>query len=127
MPPRILVVEDDPEMKILTEAILLQNGFVVKSVETACEARSAMRQSFFDLVIMDLLLPDGNGLDLCVELKTKNFMSYLPILLVSSVDDKPVIRQSVKIGADGFLIKPLEARTLLTKVQEILKSALKVP
>lgn len=120
MSKRILVVEDDPEMRLLTTAILERRGFDVKAVETGCEALAEMRQSLFDLVVLDVLLPDANGISLCEQIKKQNFMVFMPVILLTSVTDESVKRQGFRMGADEYMNKPPSPIELVGRVQELL-------
>ncbi len=123
MKKRLLLVEDDPEMRTYVAALLEQRGFEVKAVETGREALVAMRQAFFDLVVLDVLLPDTNGLDLSLQLKQSQPQAFLPILLLSSVADEAVIRRALETGADAYLAKPPAPVELVGRAMELLTEA----
>lgn len=123
MGKRILVVEDDPDMRLLTTSILKSRGFDVTAVETGCEAMAALKQGLFDLAVLDVLLPDTNGLALCDQIKKQNFMIFMPVILLTSVTDEAIIRQSFKMGADEYLQKPPAPVDFIGRVQVLLQKA----
>jgi DNA-binding response OmpR family regulator len=123
MGKRILVIEDDPEMRLLTTSILARRGYQTVSVETGCQALAEMRRALFDLVVLDLLLPDTNGLTLCEEIKRQNFMAYIPVILLTSVTAEGVVRQGFKVGADEYMVKPPSPIDLVNRVQDLLSQA----
>ncbi|HRY30215.1 MAG TPA: response regulator transcription factor [Elusimicrobiota bacterium] len=120
---KILVIDDDADMRLYVSSILQAQGFEVKSVETGCEAMSAMRNEFFDLVVMDILLPDTNGLDLCKKVKEFN-VSSMPVILLSSVTDDAVIRSGLEEKkADAFMAKPPSPLELVRRALGLLNGA----
>jgi DNA-binding response OmpR family regulator len=120
---KILVVDDDAEMKLYVSSILSARGYEVRSVETGCEALAAMRNEFFDLVILDVLLPDTNGLDLCMKMKDFSPDGHLPVILLSSITDQTVIEHGLKNGADAFMNKPPSPVELVGRTVGLLAAA----
>jgi DNA-binding response OmpR family regulator len=123
MAKRILVVDDDADMRYFVGLVLKGRGYEVTDVETGCEALAAMKSGLYDLVLLDILLPDSNGLDLCQKIKQMNFMVYTPVILLSSVSDKSVISSGLERGADAFMQKPPSPIELLGRMVELLDAA----
>lgn len=120
---KILVVEDDAEMRFLVTSILNHRGFDVTAVETGTEAMSRMRQAFFDLVVLDVLLPDRDGLSLCDQIKRQSAMADLPVVFLSSVTSEPVVQQGLKLGAADFFVKPPSPVEFVGRIHELLARA----
>ncbi len=106
MPKRILVVDDDTDMQFFLRTVLEQQGFQVTTAETCCEAMAHMRSGLFDCVLLDVLLPDGNGLDVCQKIRQLKFQVYMPVVLLSSVTDPNIVNTGLQRGADAYMEKP---------------------
>jgi DNA-binding response OmpR family regulator len=122
MNKKILVIDDDPDMRLYISGILQSRGYDIKTVETGCEALAAMRNEFFDLVVMDILLPDTNGLDLCLKVKDLN-LGNMPVILVSSITDKNIVDHGLKQGADAYIAKPPSPVELVGQAVGLLEQA----
>lgn len=117
--PRILLVEDDPLQQELVENALQPHGLEVRPAGTAAAARARLDNA--DLVILDLGLPDGDGLDLLSELR--EWHPEVPVVVVSaraSVEDRVL---GLALGADDYVPKPFDLRELSLRVRAVLKRA----
>jgi two-component system, OmpR family, response regulator len=115
-----LLVEDDTEIRELLEAYLLGYGMAVTGVGSAQGMREALKAATFDVMLLDLMLPDGNGLDLCRQVRGS---SNLPIIMLTAQGD-PVSRViGLEIGADDYLGKPFEPRELVARIHAVLRRA----
>jgi two-component system OmpR family response regulator len=113
-----LLVEDDAEIRTLLEGYLHGYGMTVVSVARAQEMREALKTQTFDVMLLDLMLPDGNGLDVCREVRAT---SSLPIIMLTAQGD-PVSRViGLEIGADDYLGKPFEPRELVARIHAVLR------
>lgn len=122
MTKKILIIDDDADMRLYISSILEARGYTIKTVETGCEALAAMRAEFFDLVVMDILLPDTNGLDLCLKVKDLN-LGQMPVILVSSVTDKNIVEHGLRTGADAYIAKPPSPVELVGQAVGLLEQA----
>lgn len=116
---RILLVEDSPRLQELLGETLRDVGYKLDIVGTVAGLRESADSVAYDLIIVDLGLPDGDGLDAIHELRTKGFTK--PILIITargSVDDRITGLDS---GADDYLIKPFNHRELLARVRALLR------
>lgn len=117
--PVILVVEDDPDLSLLVEYAL--SGFgAVQTAATIAAARTAVAEEEPDAVILDVLLPDGNGLDLVSELQARPGV-HLPILILTGLGSGDQKVRGFDAGADDYLIKPFDVDELRVRVRALLR------
>ena len=110
---RILLVEDDPVIRDTTSYFLkCQQNFEVVCADTGGEALSHAREKF-DVILMDILLPDTNGMDLCQRLRSWH---HCPIIFTSCLDDTDTVVRALELGGDDFLTKPYNHKVLLARI-----------
>jgi two-component system phosphate regulon response regulator OmpR len=114
----ILVVDDDQRIRDALAQYLFQNGFRVTTAADAATARATMAGLVFDVVILDVMLPGENGIDLARDLKGT---SNIPICMVTARAEPEERIQGLEIGVDDYIAKPFEPRELLLRLQNILK------
>ncbi len=117
--PSVLVVEDEPDLGRLLQLNLTPLGFEVDVAPDLGSARRALRARERVLVILDLTLPDGDGLDLCRELRQRQ--DYTPILILTARADETDRVVGLELGADDYLVKPFAIRELTARVKAILR------
>lgn len=114
----ILLVEDNPHiMKINAEALTMY-GYEVLRAATAAECRNAMRWHPVDLVVLDIMLPDGNGVELCRELKESY---HVPILFLSALGESRDVVEGLRAGGDDYLAKPYDLEVLAARIDARLR------
>jgi DNA-binding response OmpR family regulator len=118
---RILVVDDDQGLLDLLERMLTRLGAVPSIVETGGEALEALKSQQFDLVILDLMLPDIDGLDVLAQIREELHLDGLPVIILSALANPDIISRGLAIGADGYLTKPYLPNTLTSRVQTLLE------
>ena len=118
--PTILLVEDDAPMAALMTDILESAGYQVRTAATGAAARLNVEQSRPDLIVLDLVLPDEDGLVLCSVLKN---VASVPILVCSATQRRRDAFLSLKLGADDFIAKPFDVYDLLARVEVLLRRA----
>lgn len=118
-PPRILVVDDDPEIRKLLARYLVQQGFRVELAATAKELRDQLAVHRIDLVVLDILLPDGSGLEVCRDLRAAQ--SNVPIILLTALKEDVDRIVGLEIGADDYLGKPFNPRELAARIRAVLR------
>ncbi|WP_184297020.1 two-component system response regulator CreB [Roseateles oligotrophus] len=121
MVARILLLEDDPAIAHTLCFALEREGFAVEHKSWLHEARSSLAASPPDLALLDLGLPDGNGLDLCRELRQQG--SRLPLLILSARAEEWDRVLGLELGADDYLAKPFSPRELVARVRALLRRA----
>jgi two-component system, OmpR family, phosphate regulon response regulator OmpR len=118
MVERILLVEDDPRLAEMLSEYLGQAGFAVTVASLGATALERLAGSHYDAVVLDLTLPDMDGLDICRQLRTK---ADTPVLMLTARGD-PIDRiVGLELGADDYLPKPFEPRELLARLRAILR------
>ncbi|MCQ9155688.1 response regulator [Acidomonas methanolica] len=129
IPSRILIVEDDPGMRTLLQRALQGDGFRVRGVASGEEMWEALSLAPVDLIIMDVMLPGANGVELCRGLREGRGMSHpgeiplsqVPIIMVSARGEERDRVQGLDIGADDYVAKPFSQRELLARVRAVLR------
>ncbi len=122
--PHILIVDDDHRIRDLLSQFLAENGFRVTQANDASSARAAMRGLAFDLVILDVMMPGENGIDLARELKA---VSHVPICMLTALADAEHRIEGLEAGVDDYLPKPFEPRELLLRLKNILRRGRTAP
>jgi DNA-binding response OmpR family regulator len=121
-PTRILLVEDDPMQAAIICGLLEEHGYALDLATTLADGRAAIRAGAPDLLLLDRLLPDGDGIDFCEELKGRPETRGLPIILVTALDRIEARVQGLLRGADEYLPKPFHPQELLARVHSCLRS-----
>lgn len=116
----ILLVEDDSAIAYMLTDVLESTGYQVREASTGAAARVMVEQARPDLIILDLVLPDEDGLVLCSVLKN---MANVPILICSGTQRRRDAFLSLKLGADDFIAKPFDVYDLLARVEVLLRRA----
>ena len=123
--PHILIVEDDEDTRFVYSVLLQIEGYCVTHVGTIAEALSRVLSTAYDLIIMDVRLPDGDGVELCRQIRVFNRVT--PIMFVSAAAYQKDVERGMKAGAQAYLTKPAEAENLLDKVKYLLGQKAMVP
>lgn len=121
---RILLVEDNEQIMRGNERMLTRRGYEVITALTLTEARSAIQAQMPDLFVLDIMLPDGSGLDFMVELRR---YSQAPVLLLTGLTTTEDIVRGLSQGGDDYLAKPYDFGVLLARVEALLRRAENVP
>jgi len=116
---RLLVIEDERELGELTAANLSRTGFTVDLCATLAEAEAAVRAASFDLMILDLGLPDGDGMTYLRTLRRNG--SAMPVLILTARDAIEDRVEGLDAGADDYLLKPFAMPELLSRVKALLR------
>lgn len=120
----ILVVDDDPEIRRLLVDYLSKNGFDTVAARNGREMAQALERHAIDLVVLDLNLPDADGLTLCRDLRTR---SNLPVLMLTARGEEADRIIGIEMGADDYLVKPFSPRELLARIKSILRRTRALP
>ncbi len=119
---RILLLEDDPAIAQTVDFVLSREGYQVQVCGWMQEARTLAGRGGWDLAILDVGLPDGNGLDLCREIR-QGPQPHLPLLMLSARSEESDKVLGLELGADDYLAKPFSTRELVARVRALLRRA----
>jgi len=117
----ILVVDDEEDILELVEYNLARSGYGVLSVTTGEDALRSARAESFDLVLLDLMLPGVDGLEVCRVLKNDPQTSSIPILMLTARGEETDIVAGLEAGADDYVTKPFSPRVLLARIKALLR------
>jgi DNA-binding response OmpR family regulator len=118
----ILVVEDDPTVRTLVKAILEHKGNSVSIAETAEEGEKLAFSDGFDMIVLDLRLPDGNGYDVCANIREQGIVT--PVLVLSAEHETDVKIKVLNVGADDYLTKPFNSEELMARIDAIARRSI---
>ena len=121
---QILLVEDEEHLLKTIQLNLELEGYIVYTAITGIEALIEFRKREFDLIILDVMLPEMNGFDVCEEIRKEN--SHVPILFLTAKGSSNDRIQGLKLGADDYLTKPFNLEELLLRVQILLRRGKKI-
>jgi two-component system, OmpR family, response regulator MprA len=121
MDGRLLVVEDDPQVRAMLARALGYEGFEVTCVPDAAGAMAGMRTADPELMLLDLLLPDEDGLEVCRRLREQG--EHIPILMLTARDTVSDRIAGLDAGADDYLVKPFSTAELVARVRALLRRA----
>src|SRR3989338_5154994 len=127
MPQKILIVEDDRDIAELLEYNLNQERFDVAICTSGSTGLAAASATPFDLIVLDLMLPDIGGLDVCRALRTSACTATVPILILTAPGTAIDRIVGFEVGADDYLTKPFSPRELVLRVKSILRRAADKP
>ena len=117
----ILVIEDEPDINKTISYNLLTEGFEPISAYNLQEADNWVQSNSPDLILLDLMLPDGSGLDFCKRIKSKDKFNNIPIIILTAKDDEVDKVVGFELGADDYVTKPFSVRELILRVKVLLK------
>jgi two-component system KDP operon response regulator KdpE len=117
---RVLVCDDEPQILRALRVVLRDAGFEVVPAETAQEALDRVAVQPPDAAILDLVLPDGDGIEVCRSIRS---WSTLPVILLSAVGDEEEKVRALEAGADDYVVKPFAPRELVARLQAVLRRA----
>lgn len=117
----ILVVDDEPDILELVRYTLTQNGYDVTCVLSGEEAIITLHSSRPDLVILDLMLPGADGLEVCKSMKNSSQTADIPIIMLTARAEDADVVTGLELGADDYLTKPFSPRVLLARIKAVLR------
>ena len=121
MNERILIVEDEPQMLRLLGMTLEKDGYRISAAQTAAAARAQIQAAVPDVIILDVMLPDMSGLELCRVLRLQPTTSAVPILMLSALGQVADKIAGLKAGADEYIVKPIDALELVARIGSLLE------
>ncbi len=121
---QILIVEDNEEIVENLSLLLKENGFSIKTISKQTELENVLEKDKFDLVLLDLILPDGNGYSICTTIKNK---MDIPIIILTAMKDEYSIVTGFDVGADDYISKPFKPLELISRIKNQLRRYQKSP
>jgi two-component system alkaline phosphatase synthesis response regulator PhoP len=118
---RILVIEDDEDILQLLKYNLAKEGYQVTGAASGEEALTVLRTNVPDLVLLDLMLPGIDGLEVCRLLKREAKTSQIPIIMLTAKGEEADIVTGLELGADDYITKPFSPRVMLARVRTVLR------
>lgn len=120
---RLLLVEDDQALALGIEFTLVDEDYQVLRAATLSEGRRLFENENFELIILDVNLPDGNGYELCKYIRTK---SDVPIIFLTALDEEVNVVLGFEIGGDDYITKPFRVKELISRIKAILRRNSKI-
>lgn len=119
----ILVVDDEPSVRLVVRTTLETRQYAVQVAETGNQALHQVAQHLPDLIVLDWMLPDMTGLDVCRTLRANPVSAHVPVIFLTAVDDLERKVDSLEAGGDDYMVKPFEPQELLARVKVQLRKA----
>lgn len=119
--PSILVVEDEEDIRELVEYNLQKEGYRCVGVASGEEGLAAARTGSYKLILLDLMLPGVDGLDVCRKLKANSDTAGTPIIMLTAKGEETDIVTGLNLGADDYITKPFSPRVLLARVKAVIR------
>ena len=116
----ILLVEDDKQLSFITKRILVSKGYGVVTAFSIRQAKSELKKREFDLILLDMMLPDGEGSQMCEEIRE---YSVCPIIFVSCLSDQDTKLSALRMGGDDYVTKPVNYEELLVRIEVNIRRA----
>lgn len=121
MPPRILIIEDDAALTTLLDYNLQSAGYSVTTAPSAEDGELALSEDLFDLIILDWMLPEMSGIELCGRLRRSGKAGNIPILMLTARGEEADRVRGLTTGADDYVVKPFSVPELLARVKSLLR------
>ena len=123
MIPSVLIVDDEPMTRNLLRLMLERVGFDILEAGDGLEALDIVAESQPDLLILDVMMPNMDGITVCETLRARSETAVLPIILLSARTSPDAVRMGLDAGADKYLGKPVGREKLINTVREVLETA----
>ena len=121
MPSQVLIIEDEPDIRKTIDYNLTKESFTVVQAGSIEEGEKALASNQIDVIILDLMLPDGSGLTLCRDIKSDDKTKHIPIIILTAKTEEVDRVVGFELGADDYVTKPFSVRELILRVKAILK------
>lgn len=114
----ILMIEDDSTIAFGVKYALEQEGFNIDICNDLESGRNSLNEKTFDIILLDLMLPDGNGYDFCKEIRK---YKDIPIIFLTACDEEINIVMGLDIGGDDYMVKPFRVRELISRIKAVVR------
>lgn len=115
---RIHVLEDDEDIRYIIEYLLKDEGYELQLSSNFSDLKSKLKDSVPDLFILDVMLPDGDGAEICADLKNDIFTKHIPIIVMSANDQNKA--KSLEAGANDYISKPFDIDYIVKRINKLL-------
>lgn len=119
---RVLLVDDDRQTRLKLTRDLEGGGFVVSQADGGRAALNMLQTESFDLVLLDLLMPEVDGYAVLAEMKANEMTRDIPVVIISAVENKENVEKCMQLGAKDYLTKPVDAATLNARLSKSLEA-----
>ncbi|ACA58931.1 diguanylate cyclase [Candidatus Desulforudis audaxviator] len=120
---KILMVEDSPVVRGVIKKHCSPEGIEVVEAGSGASARETLRAMQPDLVVLNMVLPDANGLDLCREIRTEERLKWVPVIILTALGDLRYLREGYDCGADDYIVKPFQPEEFVLRVKSRIRRA----
>lgn len=120
---KICCVEDDSTILTALQYTLSQEGYEVMTAMTKTQGLELIQQESFDLVLLDVTLPDGSGYEICKRMREDSRLKEIPVIFLTACDDEVNIVMGLDLGADDYITKPFRVRELISRMNSVLRRA----
>ncbi|QJX48461.1 response regulator [Hymenobacter taeanensis] len=118
--PHILIVDDEPNIVMSLEFLMRKNGYRVSIARNGTEALDALKQSPFEVVLLDVMMPDVDGYEVCRQLRQLPEQRHARVIFLSAKSKEADIQKGYEAGADLYIPKPFSTRQLMTTIKELI-------
>lgn len=118
--PKVLIIEDDVDTSRLIGKLLSQNGYQVLAAIDAYQGINLIRKERPDLVVLDLKMPAGGGINVLKTVRSSLLYSFTPVVVVTALDDQEMKKQVTELGVQGYVQKPFKNELLLQAIRNAL-------
>ncbi|HUN59343.1 MAG TPA: response regulator [Candidatus Binataceae bacterium] len=115
--PRIMVVDDDPDTVSILARHLQREGFVAVEAVSGAECLRLVREHPVDVILLDLMMPDMDGFEVCRALKDERRTAEIPVIMITARDDLDARAEGMRLGVSDFLAKPVFRRQLANRIR----------
>ncbi len=119
---RVLIIDDDPFIIKVVRVMLKVHGMEVFEAPNGTQGLAATKELLPDVVLLDIMMPDLNGFEVCKAIRLDDETREIPIIFVSAVTAPEQIKKGLSLGAQGYLTKPFETDGIVSKIQEVTNS-----
>ena len=123
----VLIIEDEPDIRKTIDYNLSKESFKVVQAESIAQGEKALAVNKIDVIILDLMLPDGSGLTLCRDIKSDAKTKHIPVIILTAKTEEVDRIVGFELGADDYVTKPFSVRELILRVKAILKRGIDSP
>ena len=117
----LLLAEDDPSIQLVARLSLKRAGFNVTVASNGVEALAKVQELMPEVVLLDWMMPEMDGIDVCRHLKADERTAHIPVIFLTARSQEAELRQGLSIGAIGYITKPFDALTLGQQVRTLLE------